>query len=220
MRYRIALVDDHPRILNQLTSELNFFSELQIVLTARNGEDYLRQLKVLPEAQHPHVVIMDIEMPVMGGIEAVRTSSLLYTSIQYIMFTVNDDDDKLFEAITAGAGGYLLKEERADILVSAIKEVIEKSGAPMSPSIARKTLKLLSRKPEKVIPASPTESSLSEREIDILKGIVSGMNYKQIADKLFLSPFTVRNHISNIYNKLHISSKAQAVKLALQNNWV
>lgn len=185
---------------------------------ARNGNDFLEQLKNLPQVNHPQLVLMDIDMPQMNGIEAVRHSHNLYPHIKYIMLTVFDDDDKLFDAIQAGADGYLLKEERVDMIVNAIKEVIEKEGAPMSPSIARKALNLLTstRKEDN----KEVNTSLSDRELDILKGLVRGLDYKKIAEELFLSPYTVRTHITNIYDKLHVTSKVQAVTLALKNKWV
>ena len=221
MVYKIAVVDDNPKVLDQLTAELQAFGGVKIIFTARNGSDYLLKMKNLPSAKRPRVVIMDIEMPVSDGITAVKDGNLLFPEVEYIMFTVVGDDDKLFEAIKAGARGYLLKDESADAVFDAIKEVVDKSGAPMSASIARKTLKLLAGTPEKQADAEiPGEAVLSDREIEILKGMVSGLNYKQIAEKTFLSPFTVRNHITKIYSKLHICSKAQAVKLAINNKWV
>jgi DNA-binding NarL/FixJ family response regulator len=219
MLYRIALVDDQKNILNQLTTELGVYTQLNIVFTAKNGADYLQQMKNLPAVLHPQVVLMDIEMPVMGGIEAVRQSSKLYETIQYIMFTVVDDDKKLFDAIAAGADGYLLKDERADVLFESIVEIIEKKGAPMSPSIARKTLKLLLN-PPRIVNNVVSPTNLTSREEQILKSTVAGLNYKQIAEKLELSPFTIRNHITRIYDKLHISSKAEAINLAIKNKWV
>lgn len=215
MPYKIAIVDDNRLVLKQLLQELA--NNIVVVFTAANGVEYLQKMKELPADQHPQAVLMDIEMPGMDGIEAVRQSAALYPQVQYIMFTVSADDDMLFDAIKAGAHGYLLKDEHADVIQDAIAEVVDQQGAPMSPSIARKTLKLLSGNTEKK-PAHDT--NLSDREIEILKYIVSGLNYKQIAEKIFLSPFTVRNHITKIYSKLHITSKAQAVQLAVSNKWV
>lgn len=219
MPYKIALVDDQSRILDQLSNELNSSEMVDVVFTARNGADYLLQMKNLPAARHPQVVLMDIEMPVMGGIEAVLNSCALYKNIRYLMFTVSDDDDKLFDAIVAGAHGYLLKDEQADVILEAIKEIIEKEGSPMSPSIARKTLKLLLREPGKKIKNDSVTNDLSDKETKILKAMVTGLNYKQIGVELDLSPFTIRNHISKIYSKLHITSKAQAINLAINNKW-
>ncbi len=218
MAYRIAIVDDKSQNRISLSEKINYSGEVEIVFMARNGNDFLEQLKNLPQVDHPQLVLMDIDMPQMNGIEAVRHSHNLYPHIKYIMLTVFDDDDKLFDAIQAGADGYLLKEERVDMIVNAIKEVIEKEGAPMSPSIARKALNLLTstRKEDN----KEVNTSLSDRELDILKGLVRGLDYKKIAEELFLSPYTVRTHITNIYDKLHVTSKVQAVTLALKNKWV
>lgn len=221
MPYKLALVDDKPHILSALSRELTESGMAEVVFTADNGDDFLKKLNALPQSKHPQVVLMDVDMPVMNGIEAVRNGSSLYPEIQYIMLTVFDDDDKLFEALKAGAHGYLLKEERADVIMRATEEVIEKKGAPMSPRIARKTLKMLVGEPaQKTEGNTINNSGLSEREIEILKNMVSGLDYRQIGEKLFISPNTVRNHISKIYDKLHISSKTQAVKLAIKNKWI
>ncbi len=218
--YKIAIVDDKSQNRLSLAEKINYSGEIEIVFMARNGNDFLDQLKELPPAKHPQLVLMDIDMPEMNGIEAVRNAHNLYENIKYIMLTVFDDDDKLFDAIQAGANGYLLKEERVDRIVNAIKEVIEKQGAPMSPTIARKALNLLMNNKKDSAEAGAVDTTLSDREMDILKGLVRGLDYKKIAEELFISPFTVRTHITNIYEKLHVSSKVQAVKLAIKNKWV
>lgn len=218
MTYKIAIVDDSYQIIASLAEELIRTNQVEIVLKARNGEDYLLQLKNIPVNQHPQLVLMDIDMPVMNGIEAVRNSSVLYEPIKYIMLTVFDDDDKIFEAIKAGADGYLLKEEQPATIITAIKEVLEEQGAPMSPRIARKTLNLLANNYSKNEKSVPT--ILTEREMEILKGLVDGLDFRQIAAHLFISPYTVRNHITKVYQKLHITSKTDAVKIAIQNKWV
>jgi DNA-binding NarL/FixJ family response regulator len=220
MSFRLALVDDKPHVLSSLGRELAESGLVEIMFTANNGANFLDQLNTLPQNKHPQVVLMDIDMPVMNGIDAVRNSSTLYPNIQYIMLTVFDDDDKLFDALKAGADGYLLKEESTDAIIRAIEEVVEKKGAPMSPRIARKTLNLLINDTQKSIPDNGiSKTGLSEREIEILKNMVAGLDYRQIGEKLFISPNTVRNHISKIYDKLHISSKTQAVNLAIKNKW-
>jgi len=218
MAYRIAIVDDKQQNRASLSEKITYSGEMEIVFMARDGKDFLDQLKKLPRDKHPQLVLMDIDMPEMNGIEAVRISHHLYEHIKYIMLTVFDDDNKLFDAIQAGADGYLLKEEKVDAIVNAIKEVMEKQGAPMSPSIARKALNLLTSQKKEGTPNPNT--TLSDREMDILKGLVDGLDYKKIAEELFLSPYTVRTHITNIYEKLHVTSKAQAVKLAVTNKWV
>jgi DNA-binding NarL/FixJ family response regulator len=220
MPYRIAIVDDRPQNLVSLSEKIVFSGEVNVLFTAQNGSEFMDKLKTLSPSELPQVVLMDIDMPVMNGIETVRNSKTLYSDIRFIMLTVFDDDDKLFEAIQAGADGYLLKEERVDVILQSIREVIDREGAPMSPRIARKALKLLTSAPAPVSAEEKIETTLSDREMDILKELVNGLDYKQIAEKLFISPHTVRKHISNIYEKLHVTSKTQAVKLALKNRWV
>ncbi len=220
MLYRIAIGDDKQQVITSLSEELISTGQVEVVLTAHNGEEYLDRLNQLPENKRPQVVLMDLDMPVMNGIEAVRIGSALYENVQYIMFTVFDSDDNLFEALKAGADGYLLKEETAEDILEAIIEVVEKKGAPMSSSIARKTLNMLISNAAKSAPEPVVASNLSDREIEILKSMVHGLDYKQTAKQLFLSPHTVRNHISSIYQKLHISSKIEAVKMAIKNRWV
>jgi DNA-binding NarL/FixJ family response regulator len=183
---------------------------------AANGEDFLEQMKT--STPKPDVVLMDIDMPIMNGIEAVNIAAELYPETRFIMLTVFDDDEKIFDAIKAGAIGYLLKDETIDRIITAVKEIIAFGGSPMSPRIARKALQLLMQ--AKVEFKKEEETNLSEREMDILKGLVQGLDYKSVAEKLFISPHTVRTHITNIYKKLHVSSKTQAVMLAVKNNWV
>ncbi|CAN5360569.1 response regulator transcription factor [soil metagenome] len=220
MTYRIAIVDDRPQNISSLSEKITFSGEVNILFTAQNGSEYMEKLKSCAPENRPQVVLMDIDMPVMNGIEAVRNSKVIYENIRYIMLTVFDDDDKIFEAIQAGADGYLLKEERVDVILDSIKEVTDQEGAPMSPRIARKALKLLTAYSNPQTKETKSESCLSDREMDILKELVNGLEYRQIAEKLFISPHTVRKHISNIYEKLHVTSKTQVVKLALKNNWV
>lgn len=219
MPYTIAIVDDRQQNLVSLSEKITFSGQVKILFTAQNGKEFLGKMKTLPPNGLPQVVLMDIDMPVLNGIDTVRHAKTVYAEVKFVMLTVFDDDDKLFDAIQAGADGYLLKEERVDVILSSIVEVVEKEGAPMSPRIARKALNLLTgarmQPPQETI-----ASELSDREMDILKELVNGLDYRQIGDKLFISPHTVRKHISNIYEKLHITSKAQAVKLALKNKWV
>jgi DNA-binding NarL/FixJ family response regulator len=212
---KIAIVDDKQANRVSLSEKLQERSDMQVILQARNGLDFLERMKVAAEL--PDVVLMDIDMPEMNGIEAVGIGSEVYPSTNFVMLTVFDDDEKIFEAIKCGAIGYLLKDEKIELIVAAIHQIIEFGGSPMSPRIARKALQMLMqsdvRKTEK------EQQTLSEREMDILNCLVMGMNFKGIADKLFISPNTVRTHITNIYKKLHVRSKTQAVMLAVKNKW-
>ncbi len=220
MIYRIAIVDDRRQNIISLSEKINYSGEVEIVFTAQNGSDYLDKMKRQPKDKLPQVVLMDIDMPVMNGIDAVIAGRQLYDEVKYIMLTVFDDDDKIFEAIRAGAGGYLLKEERVDVIIDSIKELLESGGAPMSPRIARKAMNLLmnsnsSTHSEIKKEKSDSTEELSERETEILKLLVDGYDHKLAAEKLFLSPHTVRKHIANIYTKLHVTSRAQVVKVAM-----
>jgi DNA-binding NarL/FixJ family response regulator len=170
-------------------------------------------LNVVSEFQksQPDIVLMDIGLPAINGIEGVRTVKSNFESIQVIMFTVFEDDEKIFEAIRTGASGYLLKKTPPEEILEAIKELHE-GGAPMSPSIARKVIQAFQVKPTTVL----KDHQLTSREKEILYALVDGLSYKKIAEKYFVSIHTVRSHISSIYEKLHVNSKAQAVAKVLQ----
>jgi DNA-binding NarL/FixJ family response regulator len=211
----IAIVDDKQPNRVSLSEKLSSISGISILFLAANGEDFLEQMKT--NTTKPNVVLMDIDMPVMNGIDAVHIGSELYPQSKFVMLTVFDDDDKIFEAIKAGAIGYLLKDENIDRIVDAIKQIMEFGGSPMSPRIARKALQLLMN--AKIETTHKEDSVLSAREMDILKGLVEGLDYRGLADKLFISPHTVRTHITKIYQKLHVSSKTQAVMVAVKNKW-
>jgi DNA-binding NarL/FixJ family response regulator len=125
MNYRIALVNDNPEILTQLTNELGHFDGLEIVFTARNGLDYLQKMKYMDAEKHPQVVLMDIEMPMMGGIEAIEKSNRLYKDKQFVMLASSNDDHKLYEALKGGADCYVLKDEQPEIIFNTIKATAE-----------------------------------------------------------------------------------------------
>jgi DNA-binding NarL/FixJ family response regulator len=214
----IGIVDDKSQNRISIKEQLQYCDEVELVLTATNGVDFIEQLNNTPLDKHPHVVLMDIEMPEMDGIQAVQHSHLMFPEIKFLMLTVFDDDDKIFEAIKAGANGYLLKDEKISIIIDYIQQVVELGGAPMSPRIARKAMNLLMHAniPETVATSKEDLQSvyeLSDREVEVLKFVVDGLDYKSIAQKIYLSTHTVRKHIANIYTKLHVTSKAQAIKL-------
>jgi len=165
---------------------------------------------------------MDLEMPEMDGIDTIRIAKSIYPQVHFIVLTVFDDDEKIFEAIKAGASGYLLKHEPASVLEDAIVNVLETGGAPMSPAIARKTLHLLSRTNEATENATTSSipSSITDREQEILQHMITGWDAKRIASELSLSVLTVRKHIANIYDKLHVNSRAQVITMAHRNKWV
>lgn len=225
MRIKVAIVDDKSQNRISLAEKIKFSDDIEVMLTAANGADFLDQLKELQIAQRPQVILMDIEMPVMNGIEAVHIGKQLYPEIKFLMLTVFDDDDKIFEAIKAGADGYLLKDEKVAAIIDCIQQLVEIGGAPMSPRIARKALDLLMHKGfeknvAKDVPGKTEMYLLSERETEVLQLLVDGYNYRSIAEKLFLSTHTVRKHIANIYDKLHVTSKAQAIKIATNDRLI
>lgn len=219
MPIHIAIVDDKQQNRASLKERITRTGEIEVLFTAVNGEDFLQQMKELKSEKLPACVLMDIDMPVMNGIEAVSKATEMYPGICFLMCTVFDDDDKIFEAIRAGAVGYFLKDEKIENLIQGIKDVLEIGGSPMSPRIARKALNLLMNAKVEVSKPEEDDSNLSEREKEILKLMVEGHDYKVVADKLFISPHTVRKHIANIYQKLHVTSKVQAVRLAMKKKW-
>lgn len=220
---KIALVEDNPVNRNSFMQKINQFAEVEIALVATNGHEFLEKIKGQPHQNLPAVVFMDIQMPGLNGIETIKLAKSMYSNIHYIVLTVFEDDDNIFEAIKAGASGYLLKHENHTTLREAIDQVLEFGGAPMSPAIARKTLKLLGQKDK------PSESQtnsliidtlLSDREREVLLHMVNGYDAKRIAEITEISTLTVRKHIANIYTKLHVNSKAQVISMAHKNNWI
>jgi DNA-binding NarL/FixJ family response regulator len=219
----VAIVDDKSQNRLLFTERLNFSDQITVVITASNGNDFLDQMKRIDFQQRPSVVLMDVEMPEMDGIAAVRAGKILYPELHFLMLTVFDDDDKIFEAIKAGADGYLLKTEKASLIIECIVQLSESGSAPMSPRIARKTLDLLMSasvpKMEKEL-REQHDYALSDRELEILKLTIDGYSYKQVAKKIFLSSNTIKKHLSNIYHKLHVTSKAQAIKIATRSKLI
>ncbi len=220
---QIGIVDDKALNRNMIRQNLHGLHEMDIILEAVNGLDFLEKIKKLPGNQLPQVVLMDLDMPIMNGIDTIAIATVKFPHIKFLVLTVFDDDDKIFEAIKAGASGYLLKDDAPDMLVDAIQNAYHLNGAPMSPAIARKTLLWLKQGPKpETTNQEKTDSmlnTLSEREQEILRYLVEGQDYKKIAGNLFISPQTVRTHISRIYEKLHINSKAQAIQLAHKFKW-
>lgn len=222
--YRIALVEDNMVNRNSFLQKVNGMTNLSLVFVAENGNRCLEELARLHHDRLPQVVFMDIEMPLMDGIQAIRMAKALYPHIHFLVLTVFDDDEKVFDAIRAGASGYLLKQEPIGTIVDAITNVLQYGGAPMSPAIARKTLRLLSHltATDQLLVTEKQElpSLLTEREKEVLRHLVNGWDAKRIGVALGISYLTIRKHMDNIYHKLHINSQAQAISLAHKHKWL
>ena len=216
MNKKIAIVDDNSFLINAVKEKLSFFDDLEIKFTALNGSDLLNQLE---NNHNIDVILMDIEMPVLNGIETTGVVKQKYPHIKIIMLTVFDNDEHIFNAIKAGADGYLLKEVNAKDLCEGIYETLN-GGAAMTPSIALKTLKLL-RNPVSFNASENQEIiKLTDREVQVLEQLSTGLSYNVIADNLFLSSGTIRKHIENIYKKLQVHNKLEAVEKAKRNNLI
>lgn len=223
MQTKLALVEDNAVNRTTFLNKAAHFSHLSVVLVAENGNDFLAQMKGLPMAKHPAVVFMDIEMPEMDGIQAIRLGKVLYPHLYFVVLTVFDNEEKIFEAIRAGASGYLLKNEKAQTICQAVENVVVDGGIPMSPAIARKAMEMLGKadplRNRSEAKQNNIPSLLSDREIQVLEYTIKGWDAKRIASFLDLSVCTVRKHTANIYTRLHVNSKAQVIHLAHEMRW-
>ncbi len=213
---RIAVVDDKSNNRKVITDKLSRNNFFVLSFQATDGEDFLQQMRKLPEDDQPHIVLMDLEMPQVDGVSAIGTASSLYPNIKFVVLTIFDDDDKIFRAIKAGACGYLLKEESGEVINDMLMNLWESGAGPISPSIAYKILQMV-QQPKLAQELSPSEENmfqLSEREKEILQLLSQGLEYKEIGVKVFISPNTVKKHCISIYQKLHVNSKAQALRIA------
>jgi DNA-binding NarL/FixJ family response regulator len=217
MCIRVALVEDNANLRRRFTERLGFFDAVDLVCTAPHGAAFLDRLAQMDDAARPQVVLMDIEMPEMDGLETTLRLGETHPDLDVMMLTVFHDDATIFDAIRAGASGYLLKDVATDDLVRAIEELAA-GGAPMSPEVARRTLHFVQHGAPTTDPsaAAVARFELTDRELELLQHLTSDQTEAQIADALFISPHTVRTHIKNIYKKLHVHSRAAAVRIALE----
>ena len=213
-KINIAVAEDNYMLGRSIEEKIKLFDDFSFVCLKANGEEIVAEVKSRNDID---VIFMDIEMPKMDGITATKKIKELKPQIHVIMLTVFDDEQRIFDAICAGANGYLLKDESAKVIFQSVKESLA-GGAPMSSSIAKKTLKIMRNNA-----LNPTDNfvkedfQLSAREIEILDHLSQGRNYKETAENLFISPSTVRKHIENIYKKLNVHSKIEAVNKAKEN---
>ena len=204
---RVCIVEDitdvREGMINLLTNDQRF----EVLASYSNAESAAEELQVW----QPDIVIMDINLPGMNGIECIRKTKVQCPKTQFIMFTIYEDDEKVFEALVAGASGYLLKKTSFDKICESLVE-LNQGGSPMSTQIARKVINRL----------RTTESTneleiLSPRENEVLTYLAKGLLYKEIANKMSISTNTVRQHIHKIYEKLHVQNRTEAINKAFGN---
>jgi DNA-binding NarL/FixJ family response regulator len=206
---KVVIFDDNDTLRDSIALLLGEMKDLTLVGSYSHCLDVVQNIK----DTRPDVVIMDIDMPGMNGIEGVKLIRKNCPSVQILMFTVFDDEEKVFAAIKSGAAGYILKNAEPGQLVQAIVEVYN-GGAPMTPGIARKVLQQF----QTFLPQEKTDYNLSNREKEVLALLVSGFSYKMISAKLDITYDTVRAHMKKIYEKLHVASMTEAVAKAINQN--
>jgi DNA-binding NarL/FixJ family response regulator len=198
----VAIVEDNPTVRRNLERWLNLSAGFRCVCTCCDGTEALRMIPL----HQPKIVLMDIQMPKMSGVDCVARLKALMPSVQIIMLTVYEDTDTIFKALRAGASGYLLKRCPHQEILLAIREILQ-GGAPMSSAIARKVVAAF-HEPTKV---ENVHIVLSAREREILDLLSQGLSNKEIGAKLSVSPFTVKNHLAKVFEKLHVRSRTEAV---------
>lgn len=204
----ITLYDDNEKRRDSLQMLLEMEPKFKLLACYANALDVVEQTLRL----NPDVVLMDIQMPGINGIEAVKLIKNNAPDTKIIMQTVFEDDDKIFDSLRFGASGYILKKTESTKIIEAIKEVME-GGSPMTPTIATKVLHFFRDKNE----SKNEEFGLTDRELKALNYLVRGMSYRQIAEEMNISYFTVNSHIKKIYQKLHVHSLAEAINKAMAN---
>jgi DNA-binding NarL/FixJ family response regulator len=205
---RVVIVDDNEEFREGLFHYLNFSTGFEVVGCFANPINIVENIT----RSQPDVILMDIDMPHMTGIEAVKILKANIKRSNILMLTVFEDEERVFKAMQAGAIGYLLKKTAPQKVLEAIREVMD-GGAPMSPLIARKVVQFFSK-------TTPTDYNLTPKELEVLRWLVEGLSYKLIAAELNLSIDTVRTHLKNIYEKLHVKSNTEAVVKAVRDRIV
>jgi DNA-binding NarL/FixJ family response regulator len=196
----VCIVEDNNDILHALEEIISMSDGYKLLGSFTSGEDALSGIPAL----HPNVVLMDINLGKMNGIECVRRIKPRYPDILFMMCTVYEEDEKIFEALAAGANGYILKKTTPVKMLEAVRELYE-GGAPMSSQIARKVVNVFQKN------TSSRIDSLSNREAEILEHLAKGLLYKEIAAQLNIAQETVRKHVYHIYEKLHVNNRVEAV---------
>ena len=209
---KVALFEDNNNLRQGLFQLIDGTEGFSCVGAYPDCTDILKHVALM----EPDVILMDIEMPGISGIEAVKLVKEKFPVIKVLMQTVFEEDNKIFNSICSGASGYLLKNTTPSRILDAIREIYE-GGAPMTPSIASKVLQMFQSNNHIT---NSDAFNLTKRETEVLSNLVKGMSYKLIADACFISIDTVRGHIKNIYEKLQVHSKSEAVAKAIKRNIV
>lgn len=210
---KVGIVEDNAFLALAIVEKLEAFDDFEIVVKANYGQEILQKIKTGLDVD---LLLMDIQMPILDGIEATRQIKAIDEKVKIVMLTVMDDDESILNAIKAGADGYLLKDTSAIALRTGLIETMN-GGASMTPSIASKTLKYLQKVDPRDLKPKEEDFELTSREIDVLQQVAKGLPNKLIADKLSISPSTVGKHIENIYTKLQVHSRVEAVMKAQGN---
>ena len=209
--FRVVVIEDERELRNGLQTLLNFTPDFTCVKSFGSMDEALRNI----ESDTADLILTDIGLPRLNGIEGTRILREKFPELPIVVLTVHGEDDKIFQALCAGANGYLLKNTSAAKIIEALKEVLD-GGAPMSPAVARQVVKLF----RTFSPPEHADYSLTEQEKLILKMLVEGHHYKTAAYELDISTSTVSFHLKNIYSKLQVHSKSEAVVKALRENLV
>jgi DNA-binding NarL/FixJ family response regulator len=202
----IVIVEDDPIIREAFTTLISQNSDYNIINAYSNAEDAIKNLK----NDAPDICLMDIELPGMNGIDAIGKVKLIRPEVQVVVVTVYENDDLVFKALCEGASGYLTKNSPPSRIIDSLKE-LENGGAPMSTNIARMVVSSFHKN---------RQSPLSPRELEVLELLASGKSYSAIADNLFVDKETIRTHIKNIYLKLEVHSKAEAIEKARKSKYI
>lgn len=200
----ISIIEDATDYRRALQSVLNETPGFECSHTFETGEAAIREMHLA----EPDIVLVDIQLPGLNGIEAIAQLKRQFPNIQFMVLTVSEDDEKIFAALAAGASGYLLKSTPPDRIIEAIRELHD-GGSPMSAQIARKVVASFQKPSEGL--SNPYEQLLTKREREILELLSKGRLYKQIADELYISLPTVKSHCHSIYEKLHVTTRTEAV---------
>jgi DNA-binding NarL/FixJ family response regulator len=203
---KVAIVDDNRSIRNNLSELINAAANLKLVGAFEDGPT---AIEGIPQVK-PNVVVMDIELPGLDGVECVRKLKINLPDVNFLMLTVYEDGDRLFESLKAGAGGYLLKRTSSTRLLQAIEE-LQAGGSPMTPQIARRVTQFFSSMPSSSKNLKAGLEQLTPGQKNFLDELAQGYSYKEIADHLGITVHGVRNYIRKIYEKLHVHSRTEAI---------